>query len=144
MSYKELWKPIKGFEERYAISNLGRIKTIERYMDQSKKNARKSLIPERILKTRKNKLGYIHIQLFNGKKHIDLLIHRLVAAAFVDNPFDYPCVDHLDGNKSNNKYTNLEFVTIAENNQRAYDKGLKRRIHAGQFRKGSNWERIEK
>lgn len=141
----ETWKPIKGFEDRYAISNLGRVKAIKRYMDSNKPNARKSIMPERIMKSRHaNKNKYQRIQLFDGSKHRDLLIHRLVAEAFVPNPDNKPYVDHLDGNKTNNVWTNLEFVTMAENNQRAYDTGLKRRIHAGQWIKGSNTVRRTK
>ena len=72
------------------------------------------------------------------------MIHRLVGEAFVNNPKNKPYIDHLDGNKLNNRADNLEYVTMAENNQRAYDTGLKKRIHAGQWRKGSNCERITK
>lgn len=144
MKYKEIWKPIKGFETRYSISNYGRIKSIERYMVSIHKNARKNLMPEKILKTKISKNGYEKIKLYDGVKSRDLMIHRLVGEAFVNNPKNKPYIDHLDGNKLNNRADNLEYVTMAENNQRAYDTGLKRRIHAGQWRKGSNCERIPK
>ena len=81
------------------------------------------------------------INLYDGEKFRYFQVHRLVAEAFIPNPDKKPVIDHLDGNKKNNCVSNLEWVTIAENNQRAYETGLKRRYHAGQFIKGSNKER---
>lgn len=130
----EIWKPIKGLEDRFMISNSGRVKSIARFNG-------KYLVKERIMKTKITQYGYQAINLWDGKTRRCFLLHRLVAEAFVPNPLNKPVIDHLDGNKLNNNYNNLEWVSSAENNQRAYDKGLKRKIHAGQFIKGSNKER---
>ena len=131
---KEIWKPINGYEDRYMISNRGRIKTIGRFITY-RKGTSAVFVEERILKQSINPHGYCHVRLNDGK---DYSIHRLVAIHFCENPNNEKVVDHIDGNKRNNFYKNLEWVSMAVNNQRAYDKGLKRRIHAGQFIDGVN------
>ena len=127
---KERWIDIREFEGIYQISNLGRIKSVERY-----KVIRgiKTKVFEKIMKTQISRAGYKHIRLCKNSKKYDLMIHRLVAEAFCKKPEGKNYVDHIDGVKTNNNYKNLEWVSMAENNQRAYDTGLKRRIHAGQF-----------
>lgn len=135
---KELWKPIKGYEERYLISSCGRVKRIARTIPSNFYNCFDRKLPEMILKPRKTKNGYLIISLFNGIFQKNYFIHRLVAEAFINKPEGKNYIDHLDGDKLNNYYKNLEWVSIAENNKRAYDLGLKRRIHAGQFIDGKN------
>lgn len=133
---KEKWKYIEGVEGRYMISNFGRIKRVERVIDSNANKGLKTRLPEKIISPQISKFGYRHVRLATSKGKIDRTIHRLVAIAFVDNPEGKPVVDHIDGNKENNHYSNLEWVSYAENNQRAYDTGLKRRIHGGQFKLG--------
>ena len=130
----ENWKYIKGLEDRFMVSSEGRIKSISRFNGLY-------TVRERLMKTKVNRFGYETINLWDGTVRRCFQVHRLVAEAFLPHPEAKPVVDHLDGNKLNNSVNNLEWVSIAENNQRAYDKGLKRRIHAGQFIKGSNKER---
>ena len=129
---KEIWKPIKNYENYYMISNKGRIKTVSRYIVY-REGTTAVFVKGKILKPSIRPCGYKHIRLLDKR---DFDIHRLVATHFLDNPDNLPTVDHIDGNKLNNKVTNLEWVSYKENNQRAYDLGLKRRIHAGQFAKG--------
>lgn len=94
----EVWKDVVGAEEYYQISNLGRIK--------NKGNGE-------ILRQSKTG-GYAHIELRYGiNKHC--LIHRLVAEAFVPNPFNYEYVNHIDENKKNNRADNLEWCTCKYN-----------------------------
>lgn len=138
----EIWKPIKGYEDTYEVSNYGRVKSLSRLAAPNKATGVRQQLPERIMKLTLTQYGYMKVKLFDGSSQKCFQVHRLVALAFVDNPFNKPYIDHLDGNKINNYYKNLEWVTCAENNQRAYDLGLKRRYHGGQFRKGSNWERV--
>jgi hypothetical protein len=65
--------------------------------------------------------GYLNIFLGKGNQY---KVHRLVAIQFIINPKNKPCVNHKDGNKVNNHVDNLEWVTVAENNNHAFDTGL--------------------
>ena len=91
-----MWKDIKGFEGLYQISDKGEVK---------------SLIRNKILKLTQDKDGYLTVGL-KGKK---FKVHRLVAEAFIDNPNNYPCVNHKDENKKNNSVDNLEWCSIKYN-----------------------------
>ena len=125
---KEIWKSVKNYEDKYMISDRGRIKTVGRYIVY-RKGTSAVYVKQKILKPAVNPHGYKHIKLCDKR---DYSIHRLVAIAFLENPE----IDHIDGNKLNNKVSNLEWVSYEVNNKRAYDLGLKKRIHAGQFAKG--------
>ena len=105
-----MWKPIKGFEGLYDVSEAGQIRNAKTLQ---------ILKPNRIGK------GYLIVHLRkDGKRHARY-IHRLTAEAYVPNPHNYPVVNHDDGNKANCHYTNLIWSTYSENNQHAYDTGLK-------------------
>jgi hypothetical protein len=126
---EEIWKNIDfidGFEGLYQVSNLGRVKSLGRVVIYPNSCYNKSnegvYRPERILKHKIK--GYAGITLSNGKNKICTNIHRLVALAFIPNPNNKPCVNHIDGTKQNNCVSNLEWVTWAENIQHAYDNGL--------------------
>ena len=105
----EIWKDIPNFENRFSISNYGRVKNL-------KKNV--------FRKPTKAKNGYLFISLWNKnkKERIRLSIHRLVATLFLDNKGE--CVNHIDGNKQNNYYKNLEWCSLAENTKHAYKNKL--------------------
>lgn len=110
MEEKEIWKPVKGFEDRYKVSNLGHI--------YSNKN-------ERLLKTPPGKRGYPVVNLMVDNKKARLCtVHRLVAEAFIPNPDNKPEVNHIDGNRCNNNVSNLEWCTLRENNLHARRTGL--------------------
>lgn len=81
---------------------------------------KETLKPERELTTRINNRGYLAVEVRN-KTH---MVHRLVARAFIPKPIGKDFVNHLDGNKLNNHVSNLEWVTIAENNHHARVNGL--------------------
>ena len=95
----EIWKDIKGYEGLYKISNYGEVWSVRK----------------RILLKKCETLGYHCVGLTKNKKRKHFKVHRLVANNFVDNPFNKPCVNHLDENKTNNHYSNLEWVTHKEN-----------------------------
>lgn len=69
-------------------------------------------------------MGYLRVELWKDGKGKKYSVHRLVAMAFIPNPKDLPQVNHLDGNKANNHYSNLEWATQSENQKHAYSNGL--------------------
>ena len=96
---KELWKDIFGYEGKYMISNLRRIKSLD-YRRSGK---------ERILKQYKNKDGYLFVQLTKCGDCKNYRTHRLVAQAFIPNPENFSEVNHIDEDKTNNCIENLEW-----------------------------------
>lgn len=122
----EVWKDIKGFEGMYQVSNWGRVRSAERVVVTLKGITRlmksKMLIP--INNGKSGEENYVFIRLRKDGKDHKRYIHRLVAEAFLPNPFNYPQVNHKDGNKRNNEVDNLEFSTASLNIQHAYDNGL--------------------
>ncbi len=77
-------------------------------------------------KTQKNKKGYYQIALSNNGVRINISIHRVVAICFIPNTDNKPQVNHIDGNKLNNHYCNLEWVNNSENQIHAFNNGLKK------------------
>ena len=101
-----MWEKIKG-HSNYSVSDDGLVRN-----DKTCK----------ILKPAKTYNGYLRIYI-NKKNY---RVHRLVANAFIENPFNYPQVNHKDGNKENNKASNLEWCNAKQNINHAYNKGLKK------------------
>lgn len=118
---EEIWKPISGFENLYEVSSFGRVKRLStQYV--SKRSGRLISQKERILKPVGS--SYFHVTLCKDGIHKDKAVHRLVAEAFVDNPYHLPQVNHKDCNKQNNKADNLEWVTAKQNTYHAYRNNL--------------------
>lgn len=116
-TWREQWRPIKGYEDRYAVSDHGRIKTLERKYSILK-NGYERFILESVMKPMKNRCGHMHVYLYKGdglKKKF--YVHRLVATAFHPNPESLPVVDHKDNDKENNHASNLQWVTYSDNNK---------------------------
>ena len=118
----EEWRDISGFNGNYQISNFGRVKSKERVVSNS---VRTYVKEEQILRTQTMKSGYKCVVLREAGKKKLLKIHRLVATAFISNPDNLPCVNHIDGNKTNNFVGNLEWCTVEYNNKHAIQNGLK-------------------
>ena len=112
----ELWKPIVNFENRYEVSSMGNVRSIQ------DNHGRIICKPKTILKSWNGK--YLSVCLFYKDKGKHELIHRLVAMAFIPNPDNKPQINHIDGNKHNNHVSNLEWVTCKENIQHAHNTGL--------------------
>lgn len=98
-SKEEKWEIIEDYPN-YLISTLGRIKSTK---------------TNKILKPYITKRGYVYNLLSKNGKAKNFQVHRLVAKAFIDNPLNKPCVNHIDFNPSNNNVNNLEWVTYSEN-----------------------------
>lgn len=127
---KEVWRDIKGYEKLYKVSNLGRVKSLQHEVitvrvRNGKKESFKWLSPERLISpVDKTKKGfYCVVPLTKKGKSENLLLHRLVAEAFLPNPGKLPCVNHKDSNKHNNHVSNLEWCTRAYNNRYKVDHG---------------------
>jgi hypothetical protein len=112
---EEIWKEIKGYEGLYEVSNFGNVRSLDRYVHTKGNGLR--LHRGKILTPETNKLGYkrLHASKDGVSKH--LLVHRLVAEAFLPNYNNYPVVNHKDENPSNNHVSNLEWCTYSYNNQ---------------------------
>lgn len=109
---QEIWKDIKGYEGLYQVSNLGRVKSVERITKRF--NGHKICEyneKEKILKHNLNKKSYATIGLCKDGKERKYKVHRLVAETFIPNPDNLPQINHKDENKLNNNVNNLEFCT---------------------------------
>ena len=98
---EEVWKDIDGYEGLYQVSNLGNVKSL-RYMGR---NEKRNLTPKC------NNAGRLWVELRGNGKPKQFLIHRLVASAFIQNPYNYPQINHIDENPKNNVVGNLEWCT---------------------------------
>lgn len=113
----ELWRDINGCSGLYQVSNMGRVKSMNHVTLRS--DGKPLAIKERILRCNPDQHGYLRTMV-NRKT---AKVHRLVAAAFIQNPFSLPEVNHIDGNKQNNHSDNLEWVTHRENTAHALSIG---------------------
>lgn len=111
----EIWKDIEGYNGRYQVSNLGRVRSVD-YIEEINNKWGSTTLRKRKGKVLKpcfdGKGNYIHVCLNGRSKNI----HRLVAKAFIPNPNQYDEVNHKDEDKTNNKVSNLEWCTHKYNN----------------------------
>lgn len=108
----EQWKAIPGYEGVYEVSDQGRVRSVRRATNT---------YPGRVLKTSKNRREYHRVSLSKDGRTRTASVHRLVVIAFLGNRPEME-VNHIDGDKSNNKLENLEYVTRSENERHAHDK----------------------
>lgn len=107
-----VWKPVTGYEGLYEVSDAGQIRSLFRY--------------KKVLKPNVTRTGYHTVELFKNGASKRLLIHRLVAQAFIPNPNELPQVNHKDEIRSNNCVSNLEWCTAKYNMH--YNGGIERRV----------------
>lgn len=113
-----IWKPVRGYENYYEISNCGEIRTIERYVELP---THKYLKKQKTLTQFDDGRGYKHVKLYDGKGNPkSFTVHKIVAITFINNPNNYVEINHLDHNKHNNHVNNLEWTTRSENIKHSY------------------------
>jgi hypothetical protein len=113
----EIWNKIKDFDN-YEVSNLGNVRRLDSFVFQS---GRYNHYKGRVLKQENVKGGYKRVTLCKNNSTKRFQVHRLVAITFIENSKNKPCVNHIDGDKSNNQISNLEWVTYSENERHSYD-----------------------
>ena len=101
----EIWKDIVGYEGKYQVSNLGKVKSLD-YRNTGK---------EKVIRQYKQKNGYLQVKLHKNSKQKNFKVHRLVATVFIPNPENKPCIDHLNTIRDDNRAENLKWCTAKEN-----------------------------
>ena len=113
----EVWKDIKGYEGKYQVSNLGRVKSLPKRRGRGVGY----MCEEMILTQAKHHYGYNVVNLRSNGKGTTIEVHRLVANAFICNPDNKPQINHANGNKTDNRVENLEWCTNGENQLHKYE-----------------------
>lgn len=116
---KEEWRKIKGFEYYY-VSNFGNVKSTRRWSGTEFYD-REHLIS--LYQNKKN--GYVYVNISKDSKSYNLRLHKLVAENFIDNPNNYNQINHIDGNKQNNRVDNLEWCDCSYNIKDMYKRNGK-------------------
>ncbi|MBL0182493.1 MAG: HNH endonuclease [Chitinophagaceae bacterium] len=107
------WVPIKNYENYYEINSVGEVRSLHKPTYGYK------------MEQRLDRAGYYTVRLNKpGRKSSTQYVHRLLGFAFIENPDNKCCINHIDGNKLNNSINNLEWVTPSENMLHAYNTGL--------------------
>lgn len=121
----EVWSDVKGYEGYYQVSSYGKVRSLDRTDSIGR------MIRGKVRKPRPDSYGYLQVGLYKGGDEIKWLVHRLVAEAFVINSDNKIEINHLDGNKLNNKANNLRWCTRSENIKHSYSAGLRKtkRMH---------------
>lgn len=119
----ENWKPAPGYDGIYEVSDCGNVRRIA-YFDSASLAHHGHMLYKNMKQTI-SKAGYYRIKLMNGGTPKIEIVHRLVAKAFIPNPNDLPCVNHIDGVKAHNYASNLEWCTYEDNGAHAYALGLR-------------------
>lgn len=126
------FKPISGYEGLYEINEFGEVRSIERSFTIANRFGAlvEIKVHRKILKEIKSG-RYARVTFSVKQKMKSFSVHRLVALAFIPNPYNKPCVNHKDGNRLNNHVSNLEWATYKENTIHAWDNNLMDRSKYG-------------
>jgi len=109
----EEWRDVVGWEGYYKVSSFGRIIVLSRHVKRSYNDS--FLTAPKLTKLQTSTNGYLRVGLTAQGRRQFALVHRIVASAFIPNPLNYPCIDHIDCNKENNHKENLRWCTQSQN-----------------------------
>ncbi|WP_434612044.1 NUMOD4 motif-containing HNH endonuclease [Tabrizicola sp. M-4] len=119
----EVWKDVPGFEGAYSVSSLGKVRSLDRTVRYT--DGRVAFFKGVLFDPVRGAQGYLGVTLRRDGKSHRRLIHQIVAAAFLGPKPDWAdCVNHKNGDKTDNRFENLEWVTLADNNRHARATGL--------------------
>lgn len=105
MNYIERWADIKGFDGLYQVSDMGNVRCTNYHNTHRTQN----------INPARSSNGYVSVMLYDKEGHRRYSVHRLVANAFIPNPENKPQVNHINGDKQDNRVNNLEWATTSEN-----------------------------
>ena len=108
----EIWKPIKGYEGLYEVSNKGNVRSLDRYVMHDNHYC---FLKGKPIKSFPNPRGYLRDRLCKNSKVKNYFVHRLVAEAFISNPNDLPFIDHINTIRDDNRVENLRWCSQKEN-----------------------------
>ena len=111
----EIWKPVVGYEGLYEVSNMGRVRSLDKRVKTRRADTDSFFIKGRMLTQKPRHGGYLGVQLWRDGKCFQETTHRIVAKAFIPNPENLPQVNHKDEDKTNNCVENLEWCTAKYN-----------------------------
>lgn len=132
----EVWKDIKGYEGKYQVSNMGRVKSLLKWYPLQNRYIQR----EKILKNCTDTKGYLIVKLcFNNEKTCK--VHRLVAETFIPNTENKPQINHINGDKTDNRVENLEWCTNQENAIHSHKNGLQPSVRVAQYDLDGNFIR---
>ena len=109
----EVWKDVKNYEGYYIVSSMGKVKSLDRIV--LGKNGASCFRCGKLKSSVTNGGGYLQVLLSKNNKLKSCRIHRLVAEAFIPNPDNLPCIDHINTIRTDNRVSNLRWVTQKEN-----------------------------
>ena len=127
VSTQEIWKDVPGFEGFYQVSNIGRVRSLDRVKCDGIR------MKGRIMKSRLDSCGYEMVGLSKDGSHKSQSVHRLVAMAFIPNPDLLPQVNHIDEVRNHNTVDNLEWCTVLYNQNYG-----NRKLRSSESSKGEN------
>jgi len=121
----EIWKAVIGYEKLYQVSNIGNVKSFVCGYNFNTKEIKFRTIPKILNHNIQSGHGYLTVMLCRDGEQKRKRIHRLVAEAFIPNKnIELTHINHIDGNKKNNCYDNLEWTNNSRNQKHAYANGL--------------------
>ena len=118
----EIWKDINDYEGLYQVSNFGNVRSLDRIVNNP--NGVSYMRKGKLCVQSKSNLGYMTVGFTVNNIKVNKYVHRLVAEAFISNMNDYPQVNHIDCDKTNNRMYNLEWCTNSQNHIHASKNGL--------------------